>query len=176
MVWIAWDRDTDTMHVYDTYKRREASPAMHSAAIRAKGVWIPVAWPHDGLQHDKGGSCITLAQQYREMGVAMLREHATFPASRQSETGAYGLEAGLMEMFDRMQTGRLKVARHLNDWFEEFRLYHRDEGKVVKEGDDLMSATRVAMMMLRKAAVFRKPKVAVRPGYRPTVEGMGFMG
>ena len=39
--------------------------------------------------------------------------------------------------------------KHLNDWWEEFRLYHRKDGKVVKEGDDLMAATRYAIMMLR---------------------------
>ena len=177
-VWLAWDRDSDTMHIYDTYKRREATPALHSTAFRSRGAWIPVAWPHDGLQHDKGGSCITLAQQYRDMGVNMLREHATHPPARgmKEGEGGYGLEAGLTEMFDRMQTGRLKVARHLNDWFEEFRLYHRQDGKVVKEGDDLMSATRVAMMMLRKAQVFQKPKQTVIQGYRPTVQGVGMMG
>lgn len=178
VVWVAWDRDSDTMHIYDTYKRREATPALHSTAVRSRGTWIPVAWPHDGLQHDKGGSCITLAQQYRDMGVNMLRDHATHPPSRgmKEGEGGYGLEAGLMEMFDRMQTGRMKVARHLNDWFEEFRLYHRQDGKVVKEGDDLMSATRVAMMMLRKSQVFQKPKQTVIQGYRPTVPGMGCLG
>ena len=62
-----------------------------------------------------------------------------------------GVEAGLMEMLGRMQTGRFKVFAHLNDWFEEFRLYHRKDGKVVKEFDDLMSATRYALMMLRYA-------------------------
>ena len=36
-------------------------------------------------------------------------------------------------------------------WFEEFRLYHRKDGRVVKERDDLMSATRYAVMMLRHA-------------------------
>jgi hypothetical protein len=51
-----------------------------------------------------------------------------------------------------MQTGRLKVFKHLNDWWEEFRLYHRKDGKVVKEGDDLMSATRYGIMMLRFAS------------------------
>jgi hypothetical protein len=50
-----------------------------------------------------------------------------------------------------MKTGRFKVLRHLNDWFEEFRLYHRQDGRVVKEGDDLMAATRYALMMLRHA-------------------------
>jgi hypothetical protein len=37
-------------------------------------------------------------------------------------------------------------------WWEEFRLYHRKDGKVVKEGDDLMCATRYALMMMRLAS------------------------
>ena len=48
-------------------------------------------------------------------------------------------------------------------WWEEFRLYHRKDGRVVKEGDDLMCATRYALMMLRHASTkaahdrFRRP-------------------
>ena len=56
-----------------------------------------------------------------------------------------------MVMLDRMNSGRFKVFKHLNDWFEEFRLYHRRDGKVFKEGDDLLAATRYALMMLRYA-------------------------
>jgi hypothetical protein len=41
-------------------------------------------------------------------------------------------------MLERMQTERWKVFRHLSDWFGEFRLYHRDQGRVVKQMDDLM--------------------------------------
>ena len=58
---------------------------------------------------------------------------------------------------------RFKVFKHLNDWWEEFRLYHRKDGLVVKEGDDLMAATRYALMMLRFASTekiyrdFRRP-------------------
>jgi len=54
-----------------------------------------------------------------------------------------------------MQTGRFKVFQHLHDWWEEFRLYHRKDGKVVKEGDDLMCATRYALMMFRFAQTVR---------------------
>ena len=54
-----------------------------------------------------------------------------------------------MDMLTRMQTGRFKVFKHLNDWWEEFRLYHRKDGKVVKEGDDLMAATRYALMCIK---------------------------
>jgi hypothetical protein len=48
-----------------------------------------------------------------------------------------------------MQTNRLKVDRNLHQWFEEFRSYHRKDGKVVAEFDDLMKATHYLLMMLR---------------------------
>lgn len=141
---IAWDRDADVVYVVKTFRMRQATPLIHAAGIRPWGEWIPVAWPHDGLQHDKG-SGDQLAKQYREQHLNMLPERATFA------DGTNGVEAGLIGMLDRMQTGRLKVLKHLTDWFEEFRLYHRKDGKVVKERDDLMSATRYAIMMLRHA-------------------------
>jgi len=66
-------------------------------------------------------------------------------------------------MLGRMQTGRLKVFSHLAEWFEEFRLYHRKDGKVIKEFDDLMAATRYALMMLR----FAITEPVKRPRMRP---------
>jgi hypothetical protein len=75
----------------------------------------------------------------------MLKDRVTF------EDGSNGVEAGLSEMLTRMQTMRLRVFSHLEDWFEEFRLYHRKDGMVVKVNDDLMSATRYAMMGRRFA-------------------------
>jgi hypothetical protein len=41
---------------------------------------------------------------------------------------------------DFLQTGRFKVFDHLADWLEEFRLYHRKNGRIVDERDDLMSS------------------------------------
>src|SRR5262249_16112465 len=96
------------------------------------------------------GAGVALAQQYKQQGLNMLHEfsHYVEPTGQKSVS----LEAGLMDMLTRMQTGRFKVLRHLHDWWEEFRLYHRKDGKVVKEGDDLMSATRYAVMVLRFAS------------------------
>ena len=59
--------------------------------------------------------------------------------------GSVSVEAGCMEMLTRMESGRFKVFDHLNDWFSEFRMYHRLEGKIVPEYDDLLSATRYAV-------------------------------
>jgi hypothetical protein len=54
-------------------------------------------------------------------------------------------------MLQRMQTGRWKVFSICTEWFEEFRLYHRKDGRIVKERDDLISASRYALMMKRYA-------------------------
>jgi len=140
----AWDRDTDTFYVTQAYKRSEATPLIHAGALRPWGDWLPWAWPHDGLQHDKT-SGHQLSEQYRSQGLKMMSEKATFP------DGTNSVEAGIMEMLDAMQTGRFKVAKHLHEWFDEFRLYHRENGKVKKEYDDLLSATRYAWMMRRFA-------------------------
>ena len=50
-----------------------------------------------------------------------------------------------------MRTGRWFVVEHLTEWFEEFRALHRKDGLIVKERDDLMSASRYLEMMLRFA-------------------------
>ena len=133
-------------YVTQAYKRSEATPLIHAGALKPWGKWLSWAWPHDGLQHDKG-SGKQLAESYREHGLEMMQEKATFP------DGSNGVEAGIMEMLDAMQTGRFKVAAHLAEWWDEFRLYHREHGKVVKEYDDLMAATRYAWMMRRFASV-----------------------
>lgn len=142
---IVYDPDTDCIHITKAYRQKEALPLIHAAAVRPWGSWIPVAWPHDALQHDKG-SGEQLAQQYRDLGLNMVSEHATFGDKRGN-----GVEAGLMDILARMQTGRFKVDMNLAQWWEEFRMYHRKDGKIVKAFDDLMDATRYAVMMLRFA-------------------------
>ena len=142
---IAWDRDADCIYLCKEYRQKEVTPVIHAASIRPWGEWIPCAWPHDGYQHDKG-SGDQLATQYRAQNLNMLADHATHAE------GGNGVEAGLMEMLDRMQTGRLKVFSTCQMWIGEFRMYHRLDGKLVKEMDDLISASRYAVMMKRFAA------------------------
>lgn len=141
---LAWDRDADCVYVCKEYAQRESTPIIHAAAVKPWGPWVPCAWPHDGLQHDKG-SGEELKNQYRAQGLNMLPERATFV------DGGNGVEAGVMDMLDRMQTGRWKVFSTCGGWFQEFRLYHRVDGLIVKERDDRMAASRYALMMLRKA-------------------------
>lgn len=145
-VHLLHDPDMDIIHVVKAYRRSREIPLVHAAAMKPWGSWVPVAWPRDGLQHDKGGSCEQLSSQYRDLGLNMLSEPAGFPDKR-----GYGVEAGIADMLERMRTGRFKVDANLADWFEEFRMYHRKDGQVVKERDDLMDASRYGGMMIRYA-------------------------
>jgi hypothetical protein len=142
--WLAWDRDSDCLYLYDCWAMRETTPAGQAPYIIGKGKWIPVAWPHDGLQHDKG-SGEQLKTQYEGAGVNMLPERATF------EDGTNGLEAGVIEMVERLRTGRFKVFKTCDTWLVEQRTYHRKNGLIVKKKDDVISASRYAMMMRRHA-------------------------
>ncbi len=137
------DRDADVIYVVNTYRAREESSVIHAAAIPPMGEENPCAWPHDGFQHDKG-SGQQLAEQYRDHGLEMLDEHATHEqAATASRPASWRCGAHA--------DGPAQVFRHLEDWMSEFRLYHRKDGKIVKERDDLMSATRYAIMMKRFA-------------------------
>lgn len=148
---LAWDRDNDVMYVTRDYRQREATPIIHAAALKPWDAWLPWSWPHDGLQHDKT-SGDQLASQYRELGLNLTIERATF------DDGSNGVEAGVSDMLQRMQTGRWKVFRTCIFWLEEFRLYHRVDGKIVKERDDVLSASRYALMMKRYAETPPAPK------------------
>jgi hypothetical protein len=148
---LAWDRDADCVYVTRAYRASQEIPAIHAAAVRPWGAWLPWAWPMDGLQHSKGDG-VQLAQQYREEGLLMTMEHAQYPElADDTRVSRVSVEAGLLDMLQRMQTGRFKVFANLADWFEEYRLYHREDGKVVKLYDDLLSASRYGVMMLRYA-------------------------
>lgn len=143
-VLILWDKDADVIHVHHAYRQSDAQPINHAAYMKPIGERVPVAWPQDGHQRQTG-SMEPIAKQYKSHGLAMMEHHATFP------DGSNSTEAGIMLMDERFKNGKLKVSSMLSMWFEEFRLYHRKDGLIVKLRDDLMSATRVGIMALRHA-------------------------
>lgn len=163
---LAHDRDNDVIYLTAEYRKSQATPVIHAAAVKQWGAsegnaskqWLPWAWPHDGLRRDKDTSGKEFAVLYEDQGLNMLPEKATF------DDGGNGVEAGLSEMLDRMQTGRWKVFKTCTAWLEERRLYHRKDGVVVKERDDAISASRYAYMMRRFAEVYR-PSYSVQPDH-----------
>jgi len=141
---LAWDRDNDVIHVLATIRISDGLPILHAAQMKQIGALVPVAWPQDGTQRDKG-SGDALHGIYRAQGLKMLSDHATWPE------GGNSTEAGIIEIQQREATGRIKYASHLSDLLEERRFYHRKDGQIVKLNDDILSAVRIGVMMKRHA-------------------------
>ncbi len=143
---LALDPDRDILYVCGTYRSTATGIASHASHIRAWGR-IPVAWPHDAHQGDKA-SGTAVSKLYEKEHCWMLPSHARFPDSR-----AMSVWAGITDLEDRMMTNRFKVFSTETDWFEEYRNYHMEDGKIVPIFDDLLSATRYGDMMLKFAKV-----------------------
>jgi len=153
LCWIAYDADSDIIYVTDVYRQREQPPAIHAVAIGERGGWIPVAWPHDGLNKEKSGGT-NLMEQYKSLHVNVLSISARYVDDK---AGGQPIEPITQDILQRMLTGRLKVFSHLSLWFEEKRMYHRKDNKIVDAREDILSAMRYAVMMLRFAQPFDSP-------------------
>jgi phage terminase large subunit-like protein len=128
-MWAAVDKDNDITYLTREYKAGFQPPAVHVSAVKSLGEWIPgIADPAGRQSNQKDGS--KLIDEYRALGLRL-------------EQADNAVEAGIFDVWNRMSTGRLKVFRSCQKWFDEFRVYFRDEkGKVVKENDHLMDCTR----------------------------------
>jgi phage terminase large subunit-like protein len=144
-VLVCWDRDADVIHVVHAIRMLGLAP-MHVAAMKQHPMWeAPVAYPHDG---GRGASILdgeTIAKTYKRLGLNMRPSHATF------DGGGFVFENGIDDMQLRFASKRLLVADHLSEFFDEYQGYHREKGLVVKVDDDLISATRQAVMDIRFA-------------------------
>ena len=147
-VWAAVDKESGTTYIYSAYKKGEAEPAIHTQAIKARGDWIkgkidPAARgrsQNDGTQ---------LIQSYLDLGLDIT------PAKN-------AVEAGLYKVWEALSTGKLKIFKSQRLWFEEYRLYRRDEkGKIIKVNDHCMDCTKYLILSIDEAGVeIKKDKKA----------------
>jgi hypothetical protein len=133
-IWAAHDRDTDTVYFCSEHYAGESIPAIHAAAIKARGKWTipgvidPAARGRNQIDGER------LIEIYQGLGLDL-------------EAADNSVEAGIYAVRNRLVSGKLKVFRSLVNWLAEFRLYRRDEkGKVVKKFDHAQDAGRYCIM------------------------------
>lgn len=159
------DRDTESFYVTHAYKAPKVSANDAWGAVKVWAANVPTAWPHDGLQNEKGrDDAVQQKVHYDNAGFKMLSAHATWPE------GGNSVESGLYLIGDLMRKGKFKIFRGLAPVMDEVRQYHRDEkGKIVKARDDLLDAVRYAFMMRRHAVrvgdIGKKHKKVVFEGW-----------
>ena len=148
VIWGAHDTEEDIFYVYDAYNANKRSAAEHSKEILSRPSFIPVAYPHDGNRRDSMGNP-GLADQYRNHGCNFLLEHFTNPPALGQKKGSNSVEEGIQQMVVFMEEGRFKIFSNLSHVLQEYRQYHRKEGKIVAIRDDSMSAMRYCFMSRR---------------------------
>lgn len=140
-LWGALDRDADILYIYSEHYQGEQEPALHARAIKARGEWIkgvidPAARGRSQVDGTK------LIEMYIKEGLKIT-------------TAENAVEAGIYEVWTRMQTGRLKIFRSCVSLLKELALYHRDEkGRVVKKHDHLVDTLRYLCMSGVKVASY----------------------
>lgn len=138
-IWGAWDRESDIIYVYSEHYRGQAEPSVHAAAIKARGKWIKGAidTAARGRSQADGKKLFDL---YEDEGLKL-------------ENAKKAVEAGLLEVYQRLSTGRLKIFTSLNYLLSEYRIYRRDEkGQIVKENDHALDALRYLVMTINEVA------------------------
>jgi phage terminase large subunit-like protein len=156
----AIDRERDILYLYHEHYRGQAEPPIHAAALRAPGAWIPgvIDPAARGRGQDDGKQ---LLKMYVDLGLKL-------------KLADNQVEAGIYEVWQRLSTGRLKVCKSLKNWLTEYRMYRRDEkGKIIKDNDHLMDATRYLTMSGMKIAKVKQPGATIGPGFTPLDKGMG---
>lgn len=138
-IWGAHDRDADCVYLYSEHYQGQAAPAVHADAIQQRGPWIWGAIdPASAGSGQMDGR--KLREEYQRLGLNLMDADNT-------------VEAGIHTVYQRLVAGRLKVFSNCRNWLSEFRIYRRDEnGKIVKEIDHLMDATRYLIMSGLKLA------------------------
>lgn len=132
-VWGAWDQSSDVVYLYSEHYMGQAAPAVHASAIKSRGLWIPGAIdPASAGRGQLDGRKVR--EEYQKEGLTLT-------------DADNAVEAGIHAVYQRLVSGRLKVFRTMRSWLSEFRIYRRDEnGKIVKENDHAMDATRYLIM------------------------------
>ena len=138
VIWGAWDRDTDTIYIYDEYSMSRQDPSYHATAIKKKCQWkIPgVADPKTIAEANKADGQVFM-DMYTKEGLDLDLADNT-------------KEAGIQEVLMRMNSGRLRIFSSVVDLLCEARLYRRNEKGIIPKNttmkDDRCDAMRYLVM------------------------------
>lgn len=136
-VQIAVNPDTGDAYVTREYKRGQAEPVVHAAAIKRWGEWVnTVIDPASKNRQQSDGKQLFVL--YKREGLRL------FEANN-------AVEAGIANVSQMLATGHLKFFASCGELQKEFVTYRRKNGKIEKENDHVLDALRYACFSLNLA-------------------------
>lgn len=131
----AFDRDSGTLYITNEFKRKMASPADQAASIQTAFPWIRGVGDCAALVEDS--SRMQYIDKYKALGL-----NIELPRKG-------NIEVGIDRVYQMFSGGLLKVFKSCGRFFEEIRIYQRDQrGKVKKRHDHLMDCLRYLVTSL----------------------------
>lgn len=144
-VWGAYDRQNETIYIYDEYFRAQAEAPVHASALKKHGDWIPCEGDYAGVAISEEGRG-KVVDVYRKLGVNIR------PAVKDVESGIRTVETMLSQ-------SKLRIFRTCTGLIQEYRMYNRDErGKIIKKNDHRLDALRYLVMGIKHAKTKPIPK------------------
>lgn len=131
VVWLALDKESDCLHLYDAHIFEREVLAVVAEGINRRGKWIPLAWN----------------AAHKDMITELLDRGANTLTEGVKDTDMLA-EVSSRELWERMRMGSFKVNKALSGWLDEYRGFARRDGKIPREGYPLMTATRYAVAMV----------------------------
>jgi hypothetical protein len=154
-IWGARNPETDVLYLYSEYFG-EAESAVHVAAIRARNASTPwirgfIEAQANGRDEPDGNGLI---QIYRSHSVVL-------------QAIENPLESGVLNMSERIHSGRLKVFASCPKFLEQLRRYRRnDREQIVREHDNLQDASRCLVNVIGRLRPKPVTRVPPEPEHR----------
>ena len=151
VIWGARDPQTDVLYLFSEYYA-EADAAIHAAAIGSRGAWIAGLFDPTANGRNRADG-VRLMQVYGKLGLNLqVTPNAT--------------ESGILGVWQRMESGRLRVFPSLSRYLEQRRLYRRDEREqIIHLNDNLQDAARCLVNGISRMSTLPKPAPPPRSSY-----------
>lgn len=143
VAFLAQNPETGVWYMYDEHYQGNQPPEVHAARIKAvAGDWMSGAIdPASKNRSQSDGQQLLVS--YRKLGLR-LREANN------------AVESGIQTVWSLLAAGKLKIFANCYNFLNEYILYRREKGNVVKENDHLMDALRYGIVEHRYASL--KPR------------------
>jgi hypothetical protein len=133
VAFLAQNPDTGVWYMYDEYYGPQQPPPIHADRIKEiSGDWmIGVIDPASKNKSQIDGD--QLLNHYRKLGLKL-------------RVANNSVEFGVTKVWGMLASGKLKVFSNCYNFLNEYVLYRREKGNIVKKDDHLMDALRYAIV------------------------------
>lgn len=134
-VWLAHNKETDTLYVYDCAKFAREVFVVIGEGLNVRGRHIPIAW----------------SDKSKDMADKLLMDRGCNMLPEACKDTPAVAEVVSRDIWERMRTGRFVALKRMSEWLDEYKAFYREGGQIPRTAHPLMSATRYAVAQMQYA-------------------------